>query len=476
MSDNVPGFTVLGLHVQDFKGIKVIGLRPKPIGVNRIMGDNHEGKSSLLDSIEVALSGKGALPEQPVRIGADEARIVAEIGAVAEDGVTVVGPVFQVKRVITGKDSELEVREAAVVGASKSLKSVVKPSPKKFLDALAGSRIGFDFFGYFRLDDVKQVQILLDVMQLPQDPRALDRTRDAIFNERTTVNRDAKQAAAVLASMEAVPARTPDEEVPLAELLQEYQRLHAIVQENQRTRRELQDIICGTGEIELNCAAAVDQAAKKVEDLKAQLIDAEAALAETRMEAADTVEKARAQAQQADEALAKIEDPDVAAIQQQMATLEETNKAVRLKQDRAKQSAEVERLDKESEALTQKIGEIDTQKAALFQQAKLPVPGLSIADDGAGGYRVTYNGVPVKQCSSSEQLTIGAEINLALNPKLRIALIREGSLLDDATLDWLDRLCREKRLQALVEIVGEPDGAEEGCFLIRAGELVEAKA
>jgi hypothetical protein len=213
-----------------------------------------------------------------------------------------------------------------------------------------------------------------------------------------------------------------------------------------------------------------------VEDLKAALIEAEAELAETRMNAGEALARAesgKAEGQRLKDAIA---DPDLAAIQQQMATLEETNKAVRLKQDRAQQAAEVTRLHGESEQLTRELEGIDRQKTDLFKRAKLPVPGLSIDGDGAGGYRVTFHGVPLRQCSSSEQLAIGAEINVALNPKLRIALIREGSLLDDATLDWLDKLCREKRLQALVEIVGEPDGAEEWAFVIRAGELVGKEA
>ena len=43
---------------------------------------------------------------------------------------------------------------------------------------------------------------------------------------------------------------------------------------------------------------------------------------------------------------------------------------------------------------------------------------------------VTYNNVPFDQCSSSEQLRVSLAMGLALNPKLKVILIRDGSLLD----------------------------------------------
>jgi len=76
----------------------------------------------------------------------------------------------------------------------------------------------------------------------------------------------------------------------------------------------------------------------------------------------------------------------------------------------------------------------------------------------------------LNQCSSSQQIKIGMAIAAASNPKVRVATIREGSLLDDASMEMIDEIAREHGVQCFVERVGqEPEG--ENSFVLEEGEL-----
>jgi hypothetical protein len=72
----------------------------------------------------------------------------------------------------------------------------------------------------------------------------------------------------------------------------------------------------------------------------------------------------------------------------------------------------------------------EKEKAGVLASGGLPVPGLGISDDG-----VTFNGVPISQCSTSQKMAVGAAIAVTLNPKAKILLCDDASLLDKANLE-----------------------------------------
>lgn len=88
------------------------------------------------------------------------------------------------------------------------------------------------------------------------------------------------------------------------------------------------------------------------------------------------------------------------------------------------------------------------EKAKQLQAAKYPVEGLGVDDDG-----VTFNGIPFSQASSAEQLRVSAAMALALNPKLRVILIRDGSLLDSEQGAALCKFAEENNCQVWLEQV-----------------------
>src|SRR5262249_30133280 len=130
------------------------------------------------------------------------------------------------------------------------------------------------------------------------------------------------------------------------------------------------------------------------------------------------------------------------------------NTKVRLNLAKAAQEAEVERLRKLVEEDDDMVKAVDAKKKELLGAAKFPIDGLGLSDNG-----VTWNGLPLEQASASEQLRISVAIALALNPTLRVLLVRNGNLLDDDNLKALAEQAEEAKAQVWMEFVTtKPEG------------------
>jgi hypothetical protein len=94
------------------------------------------------------------------------------------------------------------------------------------------------------------------------------------------------------------------------------------------------------------------------------------------------------------------------------------------------------------------------------------VPGLGLSDDG-----VTFGGLPFAQASSSEQLRVSVAIGLALNPKLKVLLIRNGNMLDDDSLKAVAAQAEEAGAQVWCEwVTSNPEGVS---VMIEDGRVAE---
>jgi hypothetical protein len=137
-----------------------------------------------------------------------------------------------------------------------------------------------------------------------------------------------------------------------------------------------------------------------------------------------------------------------------------TNNANRTQRERFEQEvdaikAEVARL--EEEVRTRKL-----TISSTLSRAKFPIPGLSfetVSEGSSGRERknpkkiITYNGVPLADASSAEQIRVSTAIGMANKPELAFLLIRDGSLLDDSGLAILEQMAHEQGFQMLVECV-----------------------
>ncbi len=61
--------------------------------------------------------------------------------------------------------------------------------------------------------------------------------------------------------------------------------------------------------------------------------------------------------------------------------------------------------------------------------------------------------VPFDQASAAEQLRASTAVAMALNPRLRVILIRDGSLLDTDSMKLLAQLAADNNYQVFIERV-----------------------
>lgn len=400
---------IVRLEAQNIKRLKAIEITPDG-NLVVIGGKNGQGKSSALDSISYAIEGKGAVCQEPVRKGEKKAKVVCDLGELI------------VTRTFTAEG-----------GGSLSVTNKngdKKASPQAILDKLMG-KLGFDPLAFSRLDDKKQLDTLKTLVGL--DFTAQNQRRQLLYDERTQVNREAKQKEALLAQVPLSPD-VPAEEVKVSDLLQELEKINT--HNNSITSKQEEKTAVKTRMDEID--VEVEKLLTEYETLKAKIGTIDTFLSDNAVK-------------------------DKLEIQTKINTNEETNKKVRDNKRHNELKTELDAKAKESETLSGKIEAIDKEKSESLSKAKFPVEGLSFDDSG-----LLYNSIPFSQCSSSEQLRVSVAMGIALNPELKVLIIRDGSLLDDDSLQMVAEMAQTADAQVWMERVSD---GKEVSVVIEDGEV-----
>lgn len=391
---------IIRLESTNYKRLKAVKVAPDPDGnLIIVAGKNGQGKTSILDSITAALGGVNAkTTPKPIRDGEDRAEIVLE----TEDLI--------VTRRFTPSGSTLTV---------KSPDGAVYSKGQAKLDDLLG-KLSLDPLAFTQLSDRDQVATLLDLVDLPFDPDELAAKRKGIFDERAEVGRQGKSIGEVT-----VDKSLPAEETSATEIIGK-------IREAESAKRE-------RAEHENGVRLAVDQVTtirRQIKQLEAELANWESTL--------ETRNKAQAE-------LPAVED--TAPLEAKLATVEEINAAIRANNAALGKVVRQSELRADYKTLTEQIEALDKQKADGLAKAVFPIADLGFDETG-----VTYQGVPFKQASGAEQLRVSLAMAIALNPKLRVIRIADGSLLDSDNLALVEEVARKNDYQVWIEMVGDGDG------------------
>jgi DNA repair exonuclease SbcCD ATPase subunit len=392
---------IINLQAENVKRLKAVEITPDGNTVI-LAGANAQGKSSILDAIWLALGGGAAAKQNSrvIRDGEKEASVRLDLGDIV------------VTRKWKGEKTTLAVENAE--GAKYS-------SPQSMLDGLVG-RLSFDPQAFALQDEKTQLKSLLDVVTLPFDPVEVEKTRKELYDDRTIVGRDVKQWESTFAGLHEQPTTTPDEELSISALMAE----HAAAADEHATRRR--------EELQVkHLEESIEQTRQHIAELARTL----AADEETKKALTDKLAWASPL-------------PDLAEITDQISGAEDTNQRVRAKKHRADVERQMLTSRREYGKLSRQLEELDALKAKGIKEAVLPLEGLGFDETG-----VTYNGVPLKQASSAEQLRVSTAMGMALNPKLRMMHIRDGSLLDSKNLALLDEMAAAGDFQLWIERVDE---------------------
>lgn len=403
---------IVRLTAENVKRLRAVEITPEG-DVVVVSGRNGQGKTSVLDAIWMALAGAAGAKEttRPIRDGETHAEVTVDLGDLI------------VSRKWTDAGTTLHV--ASPDGARYS-------SPQTMLDGLIG-RLTFDPLAFAEQPQREQLATLLSVVELPFDPAHLARQRQAVFEQRTDANREAKRIEAAISQIPAVLDGTPDEHVDPATIAAELEA--ALAQNSERD-----DIFDAYERAKATAARLATELAKAEDDLRGM------------------------------EAQIVPDEVDVAAIRARLAEVNKLNTSVRAKQERATLAAQLEAHRAQSADLSAQLEAIDKTKADGVAAARMPLQGLSFDEEG-----VLYDGIPFAQASSAERLRVSVAIAMALNPEIRVIRISDGSLLDSENLAVLGEMAAEHDFQVWVERVDETGAVgvviEDGAVVVREAEV-----
>lgn len=431
---------IVKLEAEGFKRLRAVEISPDGALVT-IGGKNGAGKSSVLDSVWVAVKGVAAAPPKPIREGEEQCRLHLDLGEII------------ITRTFTAKDDGSYTHKVKVENAE----GLRYGEPQKILNGLLGA-VGFDPFEFMNLKADVQAERLLELVPLPIDLDELAELDTSDYAKRRDVNRD---GVALKAQLEGIPKEeVPEEIADRDELVAKLGNAsnHNLAIERESMRRESQRSSVAAGFAERDRLRAEAERLREA----AASCDADADALNTNTMAA---EKELAE-------LPELDTPvDVHELQEEIRRTENLI-AIKNRQDRrAEMATRLEELRAESQGYTDAMEARDKQREEALSKAKMPVEGLGFSINEKGKPVVTYQGLPFDkdQISTAAALRVSTAIAMAANPTLRVLQIRDGSLLDEDSMKVIGEMAAEQDYQVWIERVGTEgvgiiieDGAVQG--------------
>lgn len=427
---------VTRLKAENFQGLKMVEVRVGPdLTEIEIGGKNAQGKSSLLNALETLLAGAKSAPKRPVRNGAEKAVIEGEI--LSADGQTK----LHLKKTIT----EAGNTTFTVSDATGTLRS-----PQALMDKLLGeggviTLEPLEFIQQKPKDQFKTLKSLAGI-----DFTDLEEEHKRVYEERTGFNavRDQLKARGTSIRQELGDVEIPESEVDVSALEQELEDASAYTAKLTSLRAAVS-----------NVESSIENSKRRIEALRRELADAEEHHTELEMRHVSATDELNALPDPASSRTSAEIREALAEAREQNALFHKGRALVELREQHA--ANEVKRVGAET-----RLDEIAAEKARRIAEAKFPVPGLTLGDDET----VLYNGTPLADCCTAEQIRVSVAVGLAMQGALKIVRLTNGSLLDDDNRRIIREACEAAGAQEWVEIVGTGGPTT---IVIEAGMVVD---
>jgi DNA repair exonuclease SbcCD ATPase subunit len=401
---------IVQLNAENIKRLVAVEIRPDG-NLVEITGKNGQGKTSILDAIWWALDTNKTVQSKPVRDGAESGFIELDLG----------------EYIVRKKFTPRENGDVTISLTVKNKDGAKFGSPQELLSSFIGD-LTFDPIAFSRMKPRDQVTALRALVP-GYDFEAADKDNRDDFDQRTDVNRRARELKARIDGL-SVPEGTPDERISSDELMQELQSAlerNALADAVVAKRENLAERISNMEEL-------IALRKRQVKELQEQIVKAELDLEELRDE---------------EDGLGyPAEKADIEAIRRRVTESEEINRRVDRKKQRAALEKELSEVEETSAYLTKTIEARKSAAAKAVREARLPVAGLELTEEA-----ILLNGQPFNQASDAEQLRVSIAVAGAMNPRLRIVRVRDGSLLDNDSMAALTSYAEENDLQLWIETV-----------------------
>lgn len=396
---------IIELKAQNVKNLKAIEIKADGKSVI-LSGKNEVGKSSVIDAITMALTGQ--MVERPIKDGESRAEVTLNLGD------------YIVKRIWTDKGNRLEVINPD--GAKYT-------SPQMMLDKIIGS-LSFDPLEFKNMEKKAQRDLLVRLVGL--DFTEHDRARKELFDKRTYENRILVDLEARLRGIKAPDVGVPENEIILAEEIEKINALEKLKKEHDYAMRDkegLNDKIAEQERIIKEAEGRIALAKHNIEVYQGAI----AALFIPNDVPQQKIDDART-------VLKQIED---------------TNVKIRAAKFYKVAKEAVESSNKTTTDMTTELQRMDAEKIKQITEVKYPVSGLSVSEDC-----VLFMDIPFSQAAEGIKIRVSTAIAMKLNPKLRVILIKEASLLDSDNLKAIIDMAKEADYQLWLERVSDAGNIE----------------
>lgn len=416
-SDHLGDLHLKRLEAQNVKGISLVVIEPNGPGLILISGANGSGKSSTIDSLQYGLLGEREIPSEPLRIGEDNGHVLIDM-----DEIVATREFYREPDPEDPDDDGSRLKVETKKGAKiRSAQAMLKELwSKRAMDPVEFSE---------RLSAKEQLAVLRGLVDLPIDLDALDIEIDEAFDTRTGVGRDVGKLKARVEAYVIGPD-WPHEPIDTSRLL-----------------TDMQDAVAFNDQIRAGDHLRMVERAR-IQNARSRAISLRDECERLLRQAAELDETANE-----GERLLLLDPPlgeprDVAAIRRQLDEATALNDKHRLRIEFERLEAELAEKVAEHDMLTARIESCRALRDTTIANAKFPVPGLSF-----GKGEVLFNGLPLDQACSRDRIIVSMGMAIAQNPKLKLIVIKQASLLDEEALEVVNQMAKEHGFVVLGEIV-----------------------
>ncbi len=468
------GNTLMRMITKNIKRVRFVDITLRDT-LTLVGGDNDQGKSSLLDSYGFCMGGKLAIDMQPIRNGQQEGSIQCDFG----DGQNVKLSVIRTLKRLGESEFTADV-DVEIPG------HVPPTRIEEFLKKLTGE-YAFDPMAFDELKPDAQFETLqklvgsFDFKKYAEDHKTL-------YTQRTDAKRDwtrEQTAADNIAITVEPPGEREDEQALQNEMIAtETRRSNRALGVNQiRTLRESAEL--APIRLEEAKREIAEECARTVVRLEEQIAQLQKQIAEARAESEDAVTRAvfringeRSDAEQkANELQARLDEapplPTAEELSAKLTATRELNRKIDHWDSQRKLQNQFQAAANEHKAkwegLDKRVKDLDAAKDKAITEAQLPVSGIGFgegyvtlqAEDGAGT-------IPWAQASEAIRIDASLALAMAMQPKLRVILIRNGSNIGKRIRQRIQQRAAEKGYRVVLEVVEEGEGTH---VVIENGEV-----
>lgn len=434
------GLKLLKASITNFKNIDY---REVDLGGRSMIlaGPNRIGKSSLLQALTSPINSK-FMPIEPIKKGEEKGSIELTIGGKLHDE--------EVLYTIGCYFSQEHQRGRIVLQDSEGHR--ISSSNKVFIDILGD--ISFDIFGFVRMARTdqgkhsdagvkKQIELLKSLMprEILIQLHKLDTEYSKVFAERTEINSEVKYLDAQIKNnaftIEEIekynePLKAEDVSAKIEEARKKnemFGKAKSYVTEKDAIKLSVQDDL-----IALLESASIKDTELEIQNKLFDLVENKAFACKNYMDKNPLI--------------------DLEVLNTEMNNISTHNLNVEKIKNLQAEELKLKGKQTDSETKTKRLEQIQAKKKTIFASSPLPVKGLEFNEEA-----VLYDGLPLNedQHPTSVLIGVGLRIGMALNPNLRLLIIREGSLLDKKSMDFILKTCEKNNYQVLIEVV-KPEG------------------